>query len=171
MPRAKIEKLHSVFPDAKVFVIVRDPVSRTWSHIRQRARGEKRQRLRGELSPERVVDLANRRPIYIKSAYAQTMQAWREFYDIKVLLYEDISANPIGILTELCAFVGIDTGFFPKLPLEVIEAPVHAYAPEEFPPGLVESVLGRHEADIAAVEAATGRNLPHWRMIERAPAD
>jgi hypothetical protein len=104
-------------PDAKIVVILRDPVRRAFSAYRHWMR-------KGDLSPllglRRVATELPKMRILEYGFYARHLAAWRKVFrddQIKILLFEeDVKSNPESGLREVFSFLGLDEEFLPVNP-------------------------------------------------------
>lgn len=101
-------------PDAKIIVVLRDPVHRAISAYQHWMR-------KGGLSPlrslRRIAAELPKMRILEYGFYAQHLAAWRKEFSeeqIEVLIFEeDISRNPLAGLQKVYGFLELDTGFVP----------------------------------------------------------
>jgi hypothetical protein len=120
--------MHSVIPDVKLIVLLRDPVERAHSSWKLRMYEGSENRtfaaaVEDELSGVTVtyhdVDDERRRKVaramrwsYVeKSRYAEHFARWLEFFDrdqFLILESEALFADPSGVLAEIEAFVGVE---------------------------------------------------------------
>jgi Sulfotransferase family len=101
LPRAGIEHLLRLSPDARVLYIVRDPVERSFSQLRMRLERE-----RGD-DQARMLKLATQRMNLRRSNYPRSIDRWSAMLPparFKVVFYEEISARPFELLEEICSF-------------------------------------------------------------------
>lgn len=106
-----------IVPDAKILVLLRDPVERAWS-----------QYWHGVMSGRAVLDfeaslVSARGTLLKRSMYAAGLRRWMDVFprdQIKVILSEELWAQPQAQLDEVCRFLGLDRGLdVDALPLEV----------------------------------------------------
>lgn len=100
-------------PDAKILVALRDPVERVLSNHRHEVRVGHLNAARASLD----AGLLNN-PMYVEqSLYATNIKRWLKHFPlerVKVVLQEDIEANPLAVLADVYAFVGVDATFKPN---------------------------------------------------------
>jgi len=104
-----IEQMRGSAPEAKLFAVLREPVSRAYSAY-QLAREKRYRDRRFSEACTPASDLVR------YGLYAEQLEAvWRHFprERVKVFLYDDLSADPGGVLRELFAFLGVDDRFVP----------------------------------------------------------
>ena len=107
--------VHAVLPDARLILVLRDPVDRAISHLTHLIRA-------GQVGPlARIDDLlvGPKRHLVAdiglidRGRYADQISAYRELYDtpqMLILIYEeDVVAQPMRGLATTCRFLGIDT--------------------------------------------------------------
>jgi hypothetical protein len=102
------------FPGAKFLFILRDPVTRTWSHIRM-ARDRMAQRLKRAVSADEILDkleAGGQQHILQRSFYHRTVRALRDNVDAdKVLFLFHETLFDDASIRRLCDFLGL--GFVP----------------------------------------------------------
>ena len=125
-PRAAERAAHAA-PDAKILVLVRDPVERAWSHWRERSRlgvetlsfedaldaeevrlGDARVQLAA--NPRSLVPLASNFAYRAQGCYADLLPSWFDQFpedQIMVVVSEDLYADPAGTYARVLAFLGL----------------------------------------------------------------
>lgn len=124
-----------VVPEARIVVILRDPVDRAYSHYRERVRhgaeplsfeaalDAEEERLRGEEDRIRrddgYVSFAHEHLSYVEQGrYAGMIERWLESYPRErclFLLNEDLDGDPSGQLRRLVEFLGLPVRVPPAL--------------------------------------------------------
>jgi hypothetical protein len=158
-------------PDAKLFAILRDPTDRAFSQYK--LRGDEQWGIPAGLSFEEVFS-GNypRRPVPLRfcsvrqrGMYSQQLTWWYELFpneQIKLLFFDDIVNNPLGLLKELYAFVGVDPNFVP--PDHQVPRNVNQRGKDlKITPRERERVSAFYKDEITRLEQMTGRDLSHWR--------
>jgi hypothetical protein len=121
-PRA-VGRVRQHLPQAKVIAILRHPVERAYSsflHLVRDGREPVTDFARA-LECEGARIRAHWEHIWHYTAlgfYAAQLQRYYDVFDreqIRVYRYEDLLADPAGLLRDLYAFIGVDTGFVPDL--------------------------------------------------------
>jgi hypothetical protein len=172
------ERVARWFPDARLIAILRDPADRVFSHWwMRRCNGLERRSLDDALDRNAAAIDAGRTfegaggpdawkrhledphgsaPVYLEfGSYAGQLERWLARFPrdrIRIVLFEDLARNPVGVLEDLYAFVGVD----PSAP--AAKRTVYNAAPSRI------SRLA-HEADR---RLAVSRGLP--RAVRRAAA-
>jgi len=99
-----IERIRRYVPDARLFVLLRDPVSRAWSAYLNRVRKgyESRSPELALVPGERAVD---------NGFYAERLEAFRTAFGperVRVWLFDDLTARPQATLTSIFDYLGVD---------------------------------------------------------------
>lgn len=109
-------------PDIKLLLVLREPVARALSQHRHEMR-----RLRvppGFTFP----DALEENPSYFEQGrYATHLERWRGHFDdsqFLVLLYDDVSADPVGTVRRVFRFLGVDDQVQPPSATKRVNAPV-----------------------------------------------
>jgi hypothetical protein len=119
-------RLHAVVPDARLVVMLRDPVKRLYSHYcMNRQYG---------LEPLTVMEAVEREGErkdagwgydwhYVSvGRYARQLEEYLAVFPeerIGVFLYEDFARDPVRVVQEVCRFLGVDHGFVPDVSLRM----------------------------------------------------
>jgi len=100
IPIERIKRIHEVYPNLKVFAILRNPIERSFSAAKM------------------FVGLDNY-CTYIKtldclqlSDYETWIKNWRQYFDVKLWFFEDMVTRPFAFLKHLSGYLGIDYQLF-----------------------------------------------------------
>lgn len=107
-----IDRIAEHCPDAKLIVILREPVSRALSSF-------KLYRERGEISPDTTLDtiFELKHDIYQKSLYGKQLEYLFSKIDKKrvlVCFYDDVVKDPVSLIQRVYGFIGADPSFVPE---------------------------------------------------------
>lgn len=115
-----VERIRARLPDARMLVVLREPVSRLYSHY-----GMNRQFQLEDLALEEALAAE---PARIRagwgfdwhyaavSRYAPQLERWFQAFGrerVAVFLHEDLRADPAGLYRQVCRFLGVDADFVP----------------------------------------------------------
>lgn len=99
------ERVLAYNPEARVVLMLRDPVERAFSNHLHEVRA-------GNITaPDFESGLANNPAYLLQSRYGQHLRRWKAAVPtgrFKVILQEDIRDNAPAVLTDVCAWLGID---------------------------------------------------------------
>jgi hypothetical protein len=164
LPTETIGKIRTAFPEAKVFMTVRDPTDRVMSSLKMQCRAKGIDP--SKLSTKDLRDMCREGKYggqLEHGRYAVILPKWMEYYPIKIILWEDIADMPLSTLNDLCRHIGIDDTFFDQIPEHLLRQRVHVETTLPVPQDFRAWVIQQSEPDIRAVEELTGRDLSVWR--------
>ncbi|MBV9991210.1 MAG: sulfotransferase [Alphaproteobacteria bacterium] len=104
LPDAGIEHVLRLAPNVRIILSLRDPIERSWSHIRMSALGY------GEKGPEMIPQLASNPDVLARSNYPAMIARWRRYVPedrFLVVFMDDITAEPHAVLQTLCRFLKV----------------------------------------------------------------
>jgi hypothetical protein len=115
-------RVMEVIPDVKVIALLREPISRAWSHFLHLYRGEAaaavdrfRAAIATELPKPDVYEPYEAGHHFLRiGRYANQIDRYHETFDPKSVLaldYADIQNDAAEVLAQVCAFLGVDPGF------------------------------------------------------------
>lgn len=156
-----VARIGTLFPDLRILFLLRDPIERAWSAALM-ALGRAELTL-GEVSDQWFLDHFHSRGSLLRGDYARTLAIWCEVFparQMRVLFYEDIRADPMGLLRRVANFLALEptSAWTP----EVVAAPENAGVGVPLPPNLRKVLLDIYRPRIAALEACLDQNLSHW---------
>lgn len=106
------KRIHSLFPDVKIIICLRNPVERSISHMLH-LKSKKRVPL--EASLKEAINL--REDIVSYSKYSKHLKKYLEVFpkeNILVLIQDDIKIDPVLFLEKIYNFLGVDDTFISK---------------------------------------------------------
>ena len=118
--QAYVERIAAVVPEARLIMLLRDPVERAWSqHRYSLRRGDTiatfEQAIDGELAlgPDdwRTAGMCLARGRYIEHLASLTSRFGRD--RLHVVLFDDLADDPRALFASTCRFLGIDDGVVP----------------------------------------------------------
>lgn len=165
-------RLHEARPDAKLVAVLRTPVERAYSaflHVVRDGR-EPLAEFAHALDAEPARIAAGWEHLWHFGAmgyYGAQLERYYELFGaagIRVFLYEDLAADPAGVVRECFRFLGVDDGFV----ADTRDRPnATSSLPAERRPPLRPEVRARLAAgyadDLTRLERLIGRDLSAWR--------
>lgn len=161
------KRLSSVVPDAKVIAILREPVSRAWSHFLHLYRGDPaaagdrfREAVEPELAKADVYEPYKAGHHFLRiGRYAEQIERYHRTFgaeNVLALDYADVERDPAGVLARVCSLLDVDDSY----PFDV--ETVYNTS------GVVRSrALGRVQMRVAKVQPYAKRVLPRT-VVRRA---
>lgn len=104
LPDAGIEHVLRLSPGVRIIFSLRDPIERSWSHIRMTARS------RGVTEIEKLEQFARQADQLQRGNYPAIIARWRKYVPDErflVLFMDDIVSAPNTVLENVCAFLGV----------------------------------------------------------------
>ena len=123
-------KIHKVSPQAKIVIMLRDPVDRAFSHylLKVQEGAERRPFLKAVQEDYALKQkgwwISN---LYVElGLYTAQVRRYMEIFgedQVKVFLFDDLNRNPEDLFSRLCQFIGIDPALVEKSELEKVHNP------------------------------------------------
>lgn len=118
------------FPDLKLIFVMRDPVARSWSALRNAIRKGKTS---GEAEVQELIARAREPGVALRSNYTQTIEIVERFFkpeNLHCCFFEQLSADPLALSESLFSFLEVD----PLLVNLELPPPVNVAAGGDEPP-------------------------------------
>jgi hypothetical protein len=117
MSRRRIRLVHRLLPDARLILMIRDPVARHWAHAKRRLSKPQHGRLTDEslLSSPELFDFF-RRDRHL-GEFSQMIEKWLDFYPserLLVLRQEQALTNPRMVFDRVLQHLGASTDYDPS---------------------------------------------------------
>ena len=130
LPEAGVNHVVRLSPDVKIAFLMRDPIERSWSHMRLTIRQ------RGIDDFETLEMFALHPELVARADYPAALRRWGAHVPPERLFTaftDTIAANPKQVLERFCGFldVAFDAAYFPEA-----ETPVHVGQVLDMPPAL-----------------------------------
>ena len=146
-------------PDAKIIFSVRNPVPRTWSHVRKDFKTLYGKPI-DEASEEDIIKMLELPAVRDRSSYVKIFNNWSRHYPREQMLciaYEQIVSDPEGLLRTVQDFVGAEHFIPPNL-----KRRVNARPERDMPPRIRQYLEEKFLPQQAELERLTGLQLD-WR--------
>jgi hypothetical protein len=150
LPEDGIAHVLRLSPEVRIIFSLRDPIERSWSHIRMTARG------RGISEVEKLEHFARQADQLQRGNYPAIIARWRKFIPedrFLVIFMDDIVSAPNTVLEKVCAFLGVP---YREKPFAKAANPVHVGEAQEIPP----TVLGALKESFRPVYAEVAALYP-----------
>jgi Sulfotransferase domain len=111
-----IEQLHRLFPDLKLVYLMRDPISRAWSHAKHNCKYREANFAESGIDTAAVTDDQWRENFYhewtlTSGDYLGQLRRWLSVFSKEQLyvgFYESIVTEPSGLLRDILRFLNVD---------------------------------------------------------------
>lgn len=166
-------RIASWFPDARILIAAREPVSRAFSHY-----WHEKKKGKYTFTFEEVFSNYDLYDSWIATGfYVEHVKSFRRHFPadrVRVVLMEDLAADPGRFFADLCVYLGIDPSFRPSCLHERINVapPGVGGQPGEYSAGLAPQ-LRRHFQRVFApynreLAELTGLDLAAWQRTPTA---
>lgn len=109
LPRERIELIHRLMPDARLLLLLRDPVEWEWSTLAHRLRNEGRRI--DAVDPDELLTLLDAHRMLRRGGYTGVLDRWTAVWGREPLwigFYETIARDPRGLLRSVFDHLGVD---------------------------------------------------------------
>ena len=140
LPTSTIRLIRALVPDLKLIYLMREPISRSWSHARHNCR-EHESTFKGytgrfeDVSDEQWIECLNDNWNRLSGDYLGQLQRWLSVFpreQVYLGFFEEIVHSPRRLLREMLEFLELDPGFSDSE--EVILERVNIGIPKDLPP-------------------------------------
>lgn len=163
LPPDTIAAVRRAMPDAPLLFVARNPIERAWSAALMLVRwGLMYPR---ELSDAWFLEVFRSGQSQIRGDYAGCLHRWMGQFPrerIAILLYDDVVADPRGVLDRVCAHIGVNPAVVRDWPEAQIAERVHSGDGEPLRESLRQPLRDLYAGRIEAFSRLVGRDLSHW---------
>jgi hypothetical protein len=172
LPSFAIEHVHSIMPDLKIMLLLRDLPSRAWSHLKHtRVHGEANFVGRaGRIDDVEFDDLISNLVhdyTFSTNDYEGIIRRWLKWFpkeQFHIAFFEDAVTTPKRYFARLFAFLGVDAETW----LELEEMPVNEGDPSPAPAALaewMEAIYTERRRSLARYLKQTFNLTPPWPNV------
>lgn len=104
-----INHVYELMPGAKLIILIRNPIERTWSSVRKRARASTWDL--ESLSEDAFLKMINSKALVVRADYLKTLSNWRLYFPPQqffIGFYEEIAQTPRDFLLRLFDFLAVE---------------------------------------------------------------
>ena len=156
----RVGEVRAVLGDARILLLLRDPVERAWSQARMDVRQSGR-RIE-ELEPAEVLAHLRRRGARRRGDYPEMLAAWESAFGdgMWVGFFDDIVNRPQALLEEVLTHLGVSTELpWDQLPLR---QPFNPGGDETMPTVVRDALRSHYAPDITALRGRFGDRVAEW---------
>ena len=113
-----IQKMYNLVPNAKLILILRNPIDRAWSHYRFNTRKIENNSVENN-SVEDIIDFINSDEQELRSDYHRTINNYSKIFpkeQILICFYDALNDNSFELLSQIVEFIGGNPENVSKLP-------------------------------------------------------
>ncbi len=160
---AVIHDVRDTFPDIKILYLVRNPVRRAWSSALMALK--RAEMTLDDASDAWFIDHFHSKGSRQRSDYETCLRHWATVFQrerIHVELFDDIKADPRGVLKRCARHIGVDPGFFDGIPDDTLAEAHFPGSGDTIRPSLHAHLVAHFTPRIRALEDYLGRDLSAW---------
>lgn len=161
----KWDQIYSLFPEARLIFVMRDPIARTWSALRNNM---KKGRIDPSSSVEELIELSLKSSISSRSDYIRAIRMVESRFGSERLhccFFEELSRQPSAFADSIFRFLGVD----PMGEDLVVPAAVNSAAGGDQPPLALQQALAKEYLPMVDDLAERFGNVPReWASRYRA---
>lgn len=157
-----ISHIHRIMPDAKLILLLRDPVDRAWSHARMDL-GRTAQHDAVQIESSEYIAHFNGYSSRIRGNYLQSIRQWLACYDTRQLFigfYDEILSDPEELLLRIFRFLGV-SATKGDIPVQV-HTRINAGRQAAIPPHLHKHLAALYVEDLRTLAAQYGAHPQRW---------
>lgn len=165
--RPEYVHLHAqMYPEAPLFMLLRDPVERAWSAARMDWAAEHPQ---ASMTPDPAWLAAYLRDpeVLAKGDYARSLRTWGAYFPsgrLRAFMYADIARRPRPLLRDICAHIGADDAFVDDITdAALMERVRPGPRSAPCPPAMAAELRAWYLPRMRALEDLLGQALPDWQ--------
>jgi Sulfotransferase domain len=117
-------RINAAVPDARIIIVVRNPIDRAWSSYWHARRYGREEREFGQALEEELGSGSQRVPRFIRgSTYADSVRRYLELFGddgVLVLVFEEFAAETRESMRDVYRFLDVDPGFADLVRIEVL---------------------------------------------------
>lgn len=109
-------RVQSVFPDAKLLLVLRDPVARLYSAYKHAQRGQLNGTPHHQSVEPSFEEAVQNKALLRRSCYAELLESWLKVYPpdrFHVVTQDEIRKDPLSTVQRTFFFLDVDTDFQP----------------------------------------------------------
>jgi len=161
-----IREIAEFRPQLRLFISLRNPIDRAWSSALMAL--ERAEMTIEDASPIWFMDHFQSRGSLARGNYLAVLDNWLAAFpaeQLHIIVFDDIVADPRGVLAGLSRHLGVDPAFYDTVADEEIAKPVFAGPGHPLPETLAKYLRVLYERDIERLARRLDRDLGHWLAI------
>jgi hypothetical protein len=162
LSRREVEFVHRLLPDAKIILVLRNPIERTWSQAVYQL-GRLRFRTFDEVPVMRFTRHFDRRRTRQYDEYERMLDTWASVYGrgaMHVAVYEELGQDPVAYVRAVLRHIGADDSWVPDE--HSLASRVRATQSLEMPEVIRWYLASRYRASVERLNARLDGRLEGW---------
>lgn len=164
LSRERVDLLAGLNPRLKVIYLIRNPVDRAWSALRNTIYQQKGRRYVEDASPQMLFELIMHPEVLRHGHYREAIETWGSVIAperILYLFYDDILADPRSELERVHAF--LELGELSPAVRTMTRTRINAAPSMSLPANIGKRLSDYYEPQVEFLESRFDRNLNAWK--------
>ncbi|MFA5940173.1 MAG: sulfotransferase [Sinimarinibacterium sp.] len=161
-----VEQIRAQFPEVRILFALRNPIDRAWAAARMALDDAQLEDDEiDQVDESWFVPLLRSRASQARGDYETTLRRWRAVFapeQIRVLFYDELKTDPLGVLRAVAAHIGIDAAPLESLDAGQLQRRVRAGPSVELPAALRAELTALYRARIESLGRYLNTDLSHW---------
>ncbi|MBP2303048.1 sulfotransferase family protein [Azospirillum picis] len=170
LPSETIADIRREFPELRLIYLIRNPIERAWS-------GALMAIPRAEMTVEEAsdtwfIDHFNAQGSTSRGDYEACLRTWRRHFPaerIHIDTFDEIVANPRGVLQRCSVHLGVEPAGFDAVPDDSLATPLNVGLRRPMRPTLHYYLERMYRPKIESLGRYLGRDLSHWLAAPAQP--
>jgi hypothetical protein len=163
-----VAEVRRLFPEVRLFFIMRNPVERAWSAVQMALRHA--DMTIDEASDRWFFDFFASKRNRMRGDYLSCLKTWAAAFpadQMMWLLFDDLVRDPRAMLGRVCGHIGADAGWVDSVPDEVLRQKVLEGQGHAMRPALRDHLVRQYAGEIDALEHYLGADLSAWKAANQ----
>jgi len=159
----KIQRIRMCYPNLKILYILRNPIDRTWSHIRMMQSSKNQIQLDYQDLKKLMQFMKDNSWIVQHSLYGANLTNWRLHFpasQIFVGFFDDIQSRPKELLSEIFNFLNVDPHEINNI--KDISRPINPSLKQEMPTEFTKYLAALFHDDLISMHKQYGNYCTQW---------
>ncbi len=163
---ADVKKMHTLLPNTKIILLLRNPIDRAWSHFRFHLTKQGIQDY-STIDIKYILDFFEKEDQVLRSDYIKTINTYSKYYpkdQFMIGFYDAITENPKELLTDIVSFIGGDTT---KIDAECdLQAKDNVSVKFEMPEEVKSYLKNKYTKDLKVLSDKLGSYATQWHNMQ-----
>lgn len=163
LPCSQIENIYAAVPNARLFLSLRNPIDRAWSHALMRVR--RHSMIFEDISDDWFVSHFRSDQSRFRGDYLSHINNWSKVFGrdaLHLILFDEIEHSPRNVMIELSQHIGASPEFFHQIDGSLLKEKVFAGLGYPLKPDLRSILQEMYYDDICSLNDLVDFDVNHW---------
>ena len=160
-----IKRMYAINPDAKLILLLRNPIERAWSHYKYQSRNKKKITIENE-DPSKIIKFMNSDGQLLRSNYSRTIKNFTSVFTEQQLIigfFDAIEDLPAQLITDIINFIGSDKTVQDVQKKCSLNKKVNVSKKTKIPDDVLNHLLEMYEEPIIKLSQYYGSYFKLWK--------